>query len=202
MRVWLPRHASTRRTESSERVSWRRVLWVAPLTVVVSALVCVGLRTLLQAVDPSLEGMGQLGPPMLTLAIEGSIAAVLVFIVFALVLRRPLFWYRIVGVVALVLSCLPDLALGLGGAPMQLALRYVSPLTSVGARPGGRAARAGAAGFGPGGPPPGAGSGGPPPGFLNAAPIEQVLVLILLHTAVAAVCIIMLTTLTRERASR
>jgi hypothetical protein len=35
-----------------------------------------------------------------------------------------------------------------------------------------------------------------------AAPIEQVLVLMLLHTAVAVVCIVMLTTLTRERTTR
>src|SRR3954451_22194457 len=46
---------------TSERVSWRGVLWVAPLTVVVSALVCVGLRTLLQAIDPSLQRMGRRG---------------------------------------------------------------------------------------------------------------------------------------------
>ena len=165
--------------------------------VVVSVLVCVGLRLVLQTIDPSLQRMGQLGPPMITLAVEGSIAAVLVFIVFAVVLPRPFFWYRIVGVVALILSWLPDIALGLGGPPMQLALRYVAPLTSLGADLTGERR-----GPPPGGPPPGAGSGGPPPGFLTAAPIDQVLVLILLHTAVAAVCIIMLTTLTRERASR
>ena len=124
-----------------------------------------------------------------------GVTAVLVFILFALVVPRPIFWYRIVGVVALVLSWLPDIGLGLGGTPMRLALRYVSPLTQVGflGERGGPP---------PGGPPPGAGPGGPPGGILPAAPIEQVLVLMLLHTAVAVVCIVMLTTLTRERVTR
>jgi hypothetical protein len=190
--------ASTSRIEhlhrGDERVSWRRVAWVAPLTVVVSVLVCVGLRALFQTLDPSLERMGQLGPPMVVLAVEGAVTAVLVFIVFALVVPRPIFWYRVVGVIALVLSWLPDIGLGLGGTPMRLALRYVSPLTQIGFE-GGRG------GPPPGGPPPGAGAGGPPPGFPTSVPLEQVLVLMLLHTAVAVVCIVMLTTLTRERAT-
>ncbi|MBV9579057.1 MAG: hypothetical protein JO057_10750 [Chloroflexi bacterium] len=176
-----------------ERISWRRVAWVAPLTVVVSVLVCAGLRILFQTLDPSLQSMGQLGPAMVTLAVEGAVAAVLVFIVFALVVPRPIFWYRVVGVIALVLSWLPDIGLGLGGTPMRLALTYVSPLTRIGflteARGGGPP---------PGGPPPGAGGGGPPGGFA-ATPIEHVLVLLLLHTAVAVVCLVMLTTLTTER---
>jgi hypothetical protein len=147
------------------------------------------------ALNPGLERMGQLGPPTVTLAIEGSVAAVLVFIAFALVLPRPIFWYRIVGVIALVLSWLPDIALGLGGGPMRLAMRYVAPLTEVGFL----GARGGPP---PGGPRPGAGSGGPPPDFFAAQPIEQVLALMLLHTAVAVVCIVMLTTLTPERSRR
>jgi hypothetical protein len=167
------------------------VVWVAPLTVAVAVLVCVGLRALLMALDPSLQRMGQLGPPMVTLAVEGSLAAVLVFILFALVLPRPISWYRIVGVIALVVSWVPDIALGLGGTPMRLALRYVAPLTEIGFASERR------------GPPPGGlPAGGPPAGFFSAVPLEQVLVLMLLHTMVAVVCIVMLTTLTREPVTR
>jgi hypothetical protein len=134
---------------------------------------------------------------MPTLASEGALAAIVVFILFALVVPRPFFWYRVVGAVALVLSWAPDIGLGLGGAPMRLAMRYVSPLTSPGlfeqgGRPGGPP---------PGGPPPGFAAGGPPPGFFSSTPWEQVLILIVLHTAVALVCIVMLTTLTRAKAS-
>jgi hypothetical protein len=74
---------------------------------------------------------------------------------------------------------------------MRLAMRYVAPLTSIGIFDQG-----GPGGPPSGGPPPGAG-GAPPPGFFSSMPIEQVLVLMLLHTAVAVVCIAMLATLTR-----
>ena len=72
---------------------------------------------------------------------------------------------------------------------MRLALRYVAPLTSIGQS---------FQGARPAGPPPGAQTGGPPPGFFSAIPVEQVVVLMLLHTAVAVVCIALLTTLTRR----
>jgi hypothetical protein len=190
--------ASTRsRDRQLDRVSLRRLLWVAPLTVLASAAVCYALRALLQAVNPELARMPQLGQPMLTLAIEGAIAAVLVFTLFVLFVPRAIFWFRIVAVVVLALSWIPDIALALGGTPMRLAMRYVAPLTSVGfltlTEQGARQ-----------GPPPGAqaNAGGPPPAFFSALPLQQVLVLMLLHAAVAVVCIGVLTTLSREPASR
>jgi hypothetical protein len=178
--------ASMGRAQTGDRVSWPRLAWVAPLTLLVAVAVCYALRTLVQTLDPGLSTMAQLGRPMLTLVIEGVLAAIVVFALFALFVPRVFFWYRVVGVVALVLSWIPDIALGIGGTPMQLAMRYVGPLTSIGMSGGG-------------GPPPGGGSqsGGPPPGFFSSMPVEQVLVLMLLHTAVGLVCILMLTTLTR-----
>ena len=92
-----------------------------------------------------------------------------------------------------VLVFAPDVALALGGAPMMTAMRFIGPLTSIGA------SGAGGPG-GQGGPPPGAGAGGPPPGFLSGMSIDQVLVLMLLHVAVGLVCITALTTLARKRA--
>jgi len=182
------------REDRVDRVSWIRLLWVAPLTVVAAVLVCIGLRAIVQAVDPSLARMPQLGPPMVTLAVEGAVAAIVVFVLFVLFVPRAIFWFRIVAVVALLVSWIPDIALGLGGTPMRLAMRYVGPLTSIGllGEEGGRSA----------GPPPGAQTGGPPPAFFSALPIQQVALLMLLHTAVAVVCIVMLTTLTRERSVR
>ena len=158
---------------------------MAPLTLVVAVGVCYGLKSLLVQLDPSLSQMGQLGQPMLTLSIEGALAAIVVFVLFALFVPRAIFWYRIVGLAALALSWVPDIALGIGGTPMQLAMRYVGPLTSVGMSGGG-------------GPPPGAQTGGPPPGFFSAMPIEHVMVLMLLHGAVGLVCIGMLTSLTKK----
>ncbi len=132
---------------------------------------------------------------MISLAAEGAIAAIVAFVLFALFVPRAIFWYRIVGGVALLLSWVPDIALGMGGTPMQMAMRYVGPLASLGlSGPGG------------GGPvsvgsPPGAQTGGSPPGFFSSMPIEQVLILMSLHAAIALVCIVMLTTLTRRSPS-
>src|SRR5579872_7413943 len=120
------------RTAREQRVSWLRVVWVAPLTLVAAIAVCFGIRAVVQALDPSLARMGQLGPAMPTLAFEGALAAIVVFILFALFVPRPFIWYRIVGVVALVLSWAPDISLGIGGTPLRLALRYVTSLTSLG----------------------------------------------------------------------
>jgi hypothetical protein len=170
-----------------ERVSWARLVWVAPLTVIAAVAVCLGLRAVVQAVNPELGRMPQLGEAMVTLAIEGAVAAVVVFALFTLFVARAIFWFRIVGIAALVISWVPDIALGMGGTPMRLAMRYVAPLTSI--------VQSGP----PAGPPPGAQNGAPPPGFFSALPMQQVLVLMLLHAAVAVVCIGLLTTLTRVR---
>jgi hypothetical protein len=175
------------RGAARERVSWRRLTWVAPLTVIAAAAICLGLRGIVQTVNPELAQMPQLGMPMLTLAIDGAVAAVVVFILFALFVPRAIFWFRIVGFAVLAVTWIPDIALGLGGTPMRLAMRYVSPLTSLGA--------ALDQGTRPQGPPPGAQTGGPPPAFLSGLPMQQVMVLMLLHAAVAVVCIGMLTIL-------
>ena len=177
--------AAIGRAQLGGRVSWPRLAWVAPLTVVAAVAVCSALRILFQTIDPSLNSMSQLGRPMMTLAIEGSVAAVVVFLLFALVVPRPFFWFRVVGVVALVLSWLPDIVLGVGGPAQQMAMRVVGPLATLGLSGGGS-------------PQGGAPQGGPPPGAFGAMPLERVLVLMTLHTAVAIVCIVMLTTLTRR----
>jgi hypothetical protein len=170
------------------------LLFVAPLTVLAAALVCLGLREIVQEVNPELARMPQLGEPMLTLAVEGAVAAVLVFVLFTLFVPRAVFWFRIVAVAALLVSWIPDIMLGLGGAPMRLAMRYVGPLTSIGF--------AGNQGGRPVGPPPGAQTGGPSPAFFSALPLQQVAVLMLLHAAVAVVCIGMLTTLSVSQRAR
>jgi hypothetical protein len=150
-----------------ERVSFTRLAWVAPLTVIAALFVNMAIKQVILAVNPNLSRMGQLDQPMITHTLLGSIAAIVVFIV-----------------VALLLSWLPDIALGIGGQTAGLAMRFVSPIAMLGSP-------------GPGGPPPGGGGGGPPGGFVT--PIEQVLVLMLLHLATAVVCVVLLATLTRGR---
>src|SRR5882762_1216262 len=147
-----------------DAVSLRRLVWVAPLTLVLAVGACFVVRFLAQLIDPNTRNMPQLQMPMQVLAIEGALAAIVVFVLFALFVPRPIFWYRIVGGVALLFSLLPDVGLALGGAPMMTAMRFVGPLASIGA-PG----PGGPGGPGGGGPPPGGGPGAgvPPPGFLS-----------------------------------
>jgi hypothetical protein len=167
-----------------------RLLWVAPLTVVVALVVNLVIKTLLQALDPSLVEMGQLGRPLLILTLEGAILAVIVFALLLWLVPHPIHWYRIVAVLALLLSLLPDLLLGFGGEARRTGSAMVAPFSRVGALvfpapPGGGAPR-----------------GAPAPGeVLPGLPWDRVLILMLLHAATALVCIVLLTTLTRDPVS-
>src|ERR671916_600867 len=173
--------------ERRDGVSWRRLLWVGPLTVVVALVVNLIIKTLLQALNPSLAEMGQLGRPLIILTLEGAILAVLVFALLVWLVPHPLHWFRIVGVIALLISLIPDLLLGLGGDLRRTGTAMVAPFSRFGAMlfP---AEQGGAR-------PP----GGPSPAeALPGLPWERVLILMLLHTATAIVCIVLLTTLTRD----
>jgi hypothetical protein len=176
--------------ERRDGVSWRRLLWVAPLTVVVALVVNLIIKTLVQALNPALTEMPQLGRPMIILTLEGAILAVIVFTLMVWLVPHPIRWYRIVGVIALLISLIPDLLLGLGGDARRTGSAMVAPFSRFGAM------------FFPaqqgGGRPP----GGPSPGdVLPGLPWDRVLVLMLLHTATAVVCIVLLTTLTRDPAA-
>jgi hypothetical protein len=175
--------------ERRDGVSWGRLLWVAPLTVAVALLVNLLIKTLLQALNPSLSEMGQLGRPLVILTLEGAILAVIVFALLVWLVPHPIRWFRLVAVIALLLSLLPDLLLGLGGDLRRTGSGMVAPFSRFGALffP---------AEQGSGRPP-----GGPSPGdVLPGLPWDRVLILMLLHTATAVVCIVLLTTLTRDPA--
>ena len=115
--------------ERRDGVSFSRLLWAGPLTVMVALLVNLAIKTLLQALDPSLAEMGQLGRPMIILTLEGAILAVLVFAVMVWLVPHPIRWFRIVGVIALLVSLIPDLLLGLGGDLRRNGSAMVAPFT-------------------------------------------------------------------------
>jgi hypothetical protein len=173
-------------TDERDGVQWSRLLWVAPLTVIVSLLANLAIKVVVQALDPGLADMGQLGRPLVTLTLEGAILGVLAFALIAWLLPRPIRAYRIVAVIALFLSLIPDLLLGFGGDARRLGSWMMGPFFRLASLfPGSSAG---------GGRP----AGGPTPAeALPAMPWERVLILILLHVATAAVCIVLLTTLTR-----
>jgi hypothetical protein len=167
-------------------VSFSRLLWVGPLTVIVALVVNLLIKTVLIAVNPSLAEMGQLGNALIVLTLEGAILAVIVFALMVWLVPHPIYWFRILGVIALVISIIPDILLGVGGDSRRAGSSLVGPFLRVGAL------------FAPapsGGPRPPSGQAG---AALEGLPTERVLILILLHVATAVVCIVMLTTLTRE----
>jgi hypothetical protein len=169
-------------------VSFERLLWVAPLTVIVALVVNLLIKTIAIALDPSLADMGQLGSSLVILTLEGAILAVIVFALMVLLVPHPIYWFRIVAVIAFLVSIIPDLLLGMGGDARRTGSGLVAPFLRVGRL------------FAPapsGGP---QSAGGPAPGALAGLPTERVLLLILLHAATAIVCVVLLTTLTREPA--
>jgi hypothetical protein len=175
------------RANRRDRISFGRLLWVAPLTVALSVAVSYAIKFVVQALDPRLADMAQLGTPMVSLTVEGAAAAVVVFALVAAFVLRPVFWYRIVATVALLVSLVPDIALGVGGAASAWGMQLVAPLLSLGASFGSSSA---------GGPP----QGGAPSGGMPGTSLEEVIVLIVLHVATFAVCVVLLTTLSRKPA--
>jgi hypothetical protein len=120
-------HSEHRARQTRDGISFRRLAWVAPLTVIAALLVNVCIRALVQT-DPSLGRMPQLGPPLITLTVVGAVVAVALFLLFALFVPRPIFWYRVLGVVALLVSWIPDVMLALGGQSAGTAMRVVGPI--------------------------------------------------------------------------
>jgi len=178
------------RASRRDRVSFARLLWVAPLTVVSALVINLLIKFVAESLDPSLARMGQLQTPLVSLTLQGALGAVVVFAIMAAVVPRPIFWYRIVAAIALLASVVPDIMLAMGGAAAGWGMRLMGPFLSLGD---------------PSGPPPGA--SGPPPGggFPGGGPpamsLEQVAVLIILHVATFAVCLGLLTTMTRKPAA-
>lgn len=101
------------RTAAAERVVWTRFPAAAVAAVAVSVVACVllfAVESALGIIDhsvsvPSMIGNGPVSAASVTVAAAGfSIGAVIVFAVIGLIGRRPILVFRIVSVVALLLS--------------------------------------------------------------------------------------------------
>jgi hypothetical protein len=176
-----PVAARERRVANEERVSFARLLWVAPLTVIAALLVNLGIRALAQAIDPSLVRLPSLQTIYLSFTLFGAIAAVVIFTLLAVFTNKPFTLFRILAGLALLLSWIPDIGLATGGPLGGFAMRVVGPLMGLAG--------------GAGGPPP----GGPPPAGMPGMPIGSVTVLMLMHLATFVVATGLLTTLPRSK---
>jgi hypothetical protein len=100
---------------------------------------------------------------------------------------HPIRSYRTVAVIALLLSLIPDLLLGFGGDARQWGSRMAGPFfrlaSLIAPAPPGGARPTGGSSIGE---------------VLPGLPWDRVLILMLLHVTTAIVCIVLLTTLTRE----
>jgi hypothetical protein len=128
---------------------------------------------------------------MIILTLEGAILAVIVFTLMVWLVPHPIRWFRIVAIIAWLVSLIPDLLLGLGGDARRLGTALVAPFSRFGSL------------FFPAAPGGGRPPGGPSPAeTLPGLPWDRVLILMLLHTATFLVCYVMLTTVTREPGAR
>jgi hypothetical protein len=118
-------------TQRRERVSFARLLWVAPLTVVAALLVNLGIRALAQAINPSLVSLPSLQTVYLSFTVLGSLAAVVVFTLLAVSTKKPFTIFRVVAVLALLLSWLPDVGLAMGGQAGAMSMQVVGPLMGL-----------------------------------------------------------------------
>jgi hypothetical protein len=104
--------------KTSERVSLRRLLWVAPLAIAAAVAANFVVRTIALAVLDVPPAFIQLTTPaFLPLTVIGVLGAVIAFAIVGRLSRSPVRTFTIVATVVLVLSFIPDIGLLVSGAP-------------------------------------------------------------------------------------
>ena len=109
-----------------EHVAFKRLLWATPLAAVAAAVgnaVVYFVASALGAMpqDFVVQGSGPITlAPVVLSSLIGAAGAAVIFAVVVLLLRRPIWTFRIVAVVALVLSFVTPLTIP--GAPLSLIL--------------------------------------------------------------------------------
>lgn len=143
----------TERSGDAERLVVGRLLWLAPLAAVVSIVINLIVRAVARGLfdDISDDFRPFSVQAIVFWTVVGTIAAAVVFALVARTARHPIERYRIVALVALVLSLIPDVAL------------LIAKPDNV-------------------------------PGITGSA----IAGLMVMHVVVAAVCVVLFTTLTRE----
>ena len=132
---------ATSRPQPAERIDYRRLLWVAPLAAAVAAIANLALYFIADALGAFPDGIllpnGQtMGPaPVLSTSVIGVIAAAIIFAVLGRFSARPIRLFRIVALVALVLSFASPFGIaGAGGTYIGalLLMHVVAAFVAVG----------------------------------------------------------------------
>ena len=132
---------ATSQPQPAERIDYRRLLWVAPLTAAVAAVANLALYFIADALGafpdtvhrPNGQALGS--GPVIGVTIMGVVAAAIVFAVLGRFSARPIRLFRIIALVALVLSFAP--AFGIAGAGAAyigslLLMHVIAALAAVG----------------------------------------------------------------------
>jgi hypothetical protein len=99
-------------TTTLPKVSFGKLLWVGPLAIVVSIVVNVIIRFIAVALlNPPLEFTPLSVTMPIVFTLFGGVLAVIVFAIVARLARNPIGTYRIVAIVALIVSFIPDIGL-------------------------------------------------------------------------------------------
>lgn len=110
----------------SERIALGRLVWVGPLAVLASVaanLIFTMIANRLLGVSPEFPALTPGAIAMFTAV--GVLAAVVVFALVARFARRPIWLYRRIALVALLLSFIPDLALPFLPGPDPVGAREI-----------------------------------------------------------------------------
>lgn len=132
---------ATSQPQPIERIDYRRLVWVAPLAAAVAAVANVALYFIADALGAfpdtvQLPNGQALGPgPVIGVTIMGVVAAAIVFAVLGRFSARPIRLFRIVALVALVLSFAPTFGIAGAGAAYigsLLLMHVIAALAAVG----------------------------------------------------------------------
>lgn len=134
--------ASTARPTTREGLALRKLTWVGPLTIVVTALVNLLIRSIAVALFGSADSFTYLRPPFVIGSTIVFLAlAILAFVLVGRFSNRPVRAFRLVAIVALLISFLNPLMLLAGFVPAtgmslhifwtMIAMHCVSALITV-----------------------------------------------------------------------
>ena len=132
---------ATSQPQPIERIDYWRLVWVAPLAAAVAAVANVALYFIADALGAfpdtvQLPNGQALGPgPVIGVTIMGVVAAAIVFAVLGRFSARPIRLFRIVALVALVLSFAPTFGIAGAGAAYigsLLLMHVIAALAAVG----------------------------------------------------------------------
>jgi hypothetical protein len=132
MQATLNNGNSGTQIERRERISMRRLLWVGPLTAVVAAIANVIVReigVLLGAVPSDLMILQE--PGVAGSTIIQVLLGVLVFALLAKFAKNPIRTFRIVAIVALILSLSNPLMVLVGAFPIGVTISVATMLTMM-----------------------------------------------------------------------